>query len=149
SHGITGPLALLALTLIDAIKIDGQAGAIRRICRWLDTWERQASGGAWWPEIVTLDDLDRGEPRQRGPVRPSWCYSTPGMARAQQLAGRALGHIDRQRNAETAFAACISDPAQLGRLVDRGLCQGTAGLLTAARRITADALTPIPVGPLA
>ncbi|WP_018503842.1 lanthionine synthetase C family protein [Parafrankia discariae] len=149
AHGITGPLALLALTLIDGVTVDGHAGAISRICRWLDTWERQTSAGSWWPEFVTLDDVDQGEPRQPGPLRPSWCYGTPGIARAQQLAAHALDDAARQRNAEAAFTGCVSDPAQVGRLLDRGLCHGTAGLLTAARRITADALTPIPLGPLA
>ncbi|WP_322770107.1 lanthionine synthetase LanC family protein, partial [Frankia sp. Cr1] len=72
AHGICGPLALLALTLSDGITVDGHAEAITRICQWLDTWVRQASGGSWWPEIVTLDDLHRGEARQPGPLRPSW-----------------------------------------------------------------------------
>jgi hypothetical protein len=149
AHGITGPAALLALTLIDGVTVDGQTDAITRTCQWLDTWERHTGGGSWWPEFVTPDDLDRGEPSQPGPLRPSWCYGTPGIARAQQLAGRALGDPTRQRNAETSFAICITDPTQLGRLTDRGLCHGTGGLLAAARRIAADALIPIPIGPLA
>ncbi|WP_045876519.1 lanthionine synthetase C family protein [Pseudofrankia sp. DC12] len=149
AHGITGPLALLALTSIDGLEISGQAEAITRICQWLDTWERQAGAGTWWPQHLTLDDLDRGEPHQRGPLRPSWCYSTPGIARAQQLAGRALADLNRLHKAEAAFAACITDPAQLGRLIDRSLCHGTGGLLTVARRINAEALTPIAIEPLA
>ncbi|CAJ61346.1 MULTISPECIES: lanthionine synthetase C family protein [Frankia] len=149
AHGITGPLALLALTLIDGVTVDGHAEAITRVCQWLDTWQRQTSEGSWWPEFVTLDDLDRGELHLSRPPRLSWCYGAPGIARAQQLAGRALGDTARQRTTERAFAACITDPAQLGSLVDRGLCHGTAGLLTAARRIAADALTPIPIEPLA
>ncbi|MBX6389648.1 MAG: lanthionine synthetase C family protein [Frankia sp.] len=148
AHGVAGPATLLALTLIDGVTVDGHPEALNRICQWLDTWKRQSDGGAWWPEFVTLDDLDRAAPRQPGPLRPSWCYGTPGIARAQQLAGIALGDIARQRGAEAAFAACIKDPAQLGRIVDRGICHGTAGLLTTARRITADALAPIPIGPL-
>ncbi len=150
AHGICGPLALLALTLSDGIAVDGQAEAITRICQWLDIWEQQtADGGSWWPQIVTLADLDRGTTSQQGPLRPSWCYGTPGITRAQQLAARALHDPARQRRAETAFIDCLNDPVQLGRLVDRSLCHGTAGLLTAARRIAADALTPIPIGPLA
>jgi hypothetical protein len=148
AHGITGPAALLALALLDRVKVDGQEQALAAICQWLDTWERQANGGSWWPETVTLDDLDRCEPRQPGPLRASWCYGTPGIARAQQLTARALGDTTRQQNAETAFTACIADPTQTGRLVDRGLCHGTAGLLTAARWIAADAHTPIPLAPL-
>ncbi|EIV91313.1 lanthionine synthetase C family protein [Frankia sp. QA3] len=150
AHGIAGPLALLALTHLDGVHVDGQTEAITRIVRWLDSWQRHArEGAAWWPQTVTLSDLECAEPAQTGPLRPSWCYGTPGIARAQQLAARALGDTTRQHNAETAFVACITDPMQLGRLVDRGLCHGTAGLLTAARRITADALIPISIGPLA
>ncbi|MGH3803304.1 MAG: lanthionine synthetase LanC family protein, partial [Pseudonocardiaceae bacterium] len=111
-------------------------------------WERQSDGGAWWPEIITLDELRRGDTSQPGPLRPSWCYGTPGVARAQQLAARALGDATRQHNAEAAFTGCVNDPQQMSRLIDRSLCHGTAGLLAAARRIAADALTPIPLTPL-
>lgn len=147
AHGVTGTLALLALTLNDGITVDGHVQAITRICQWLDTWQQQADG-TWWPQTVTLDDLRRGRPGQRGPLRPSWCYGTPGIARAQQLAARALHDTSRRYLAEAAFSACASDPAQTGRLTSRGLCHGTAGLLAAGRRIAADALTPIPVTPL-
>lgn len=146
AHGISGIQALLALTLADGIAADGQAEAIRRICRWLDTWQQQTrDGGIWWPQTVTLHDLHRGTPSQQGPLRPSWCYGTPGIARAQQLAALALGDIARQHLAETAFTACIRDPAQTSQLTGRGLCHGTAGLLAAGRRIAADAITPVPL----
>jgi hypothetical protein len=42
----------------------------------------------------------------------------------------------------------VTDPFQIRRLTDRGLCHGTAGLLSTGRRIAADALTPTPVTPL-
>lgn len=149
AHGIAGPLALMALTMSEGIQVHGQPAAVTRICQWLDHWERQTeSGHAWWPEIVTLDELHQGDTVQPGPLRPSWCYGTPGIARAQQLAARALGDTARQRKAETAFAACISDPEQLASLTCRSLCHGTAGLLAAGRRIAADALTPISTAPL-
>jgi hypothetical protein len=148
AHGITGPAALLALTLLDGVTVDGQRDALTTICHWLDTWQRPASEGAWWPQFVTLDDLDHGEPHQPGPLRPSWCYGSPGITRAQQLAARALSDTARQHLAETAFAACIRDPAQLARLTEPGLCHGTAGLLSTARRLAADAQTPIALAPL-
>ncbi|MGC9671417.1 lanthionine synthetase C family protein [Planosporangium sp. 12N6] len=148
AHGITGPLALLALTMRDGITVDGHAEAITRICRWLDTWQQYADGRAWWPQTVTLTDLRRGAPDQQAPLRPSWCYGTPGIARAQQLAAQALRDTDRQHLAEAAFAGCVTDPAQIHRLIDRSLCHGTAGLLATARRIAADALTPRPLVPI-
>lgn len=134
AHGITGPLALLALTLRDGITVDGHAEAIQRICRWQDTWQQQTDGRAWWPQTVTLTEHYRGAPAQRGPLRPSWCYGTPGIARAQQLAAQALHDTDRQRQAEAAFAGCATDPPQTRQLEDRGLCHGTAGLLAGLRQ---------------
>ncbi|CNE69475.1 Lanthionine synthetase C-like protein [Mycobacterium tuberculosis] len=135
----------MALTMRDGLHVDGQAAALIRICQWLDHWERQSeSGHAWWPETLTLDELRRGATRKPGPWRPSWCYGTPGIARAQQLAARALGDTARQHKAEAAFAACVGDPEQLAHLTCRGLCHGTGGLVATGRRICADALTPIP-----
>lgn len=148
AHGITGPLALLALTMSDGITVDGHATAVTRICRWLDLWEQRSDSGAWWPQIITFDDIRRGEPAQPGPLRPSWCYGTPGIAHAQQLAARALADVARQRRVEAAFVGCVQDATQTARLIDRGLCHGTAGLLAVGQRMAADALTAIPLAPL-
>src|SRR5699024_1154281 len=74
-----------------------------------------------------------------GPPRPSWCYGTPGLARAQQLAGLALGDADRQRMAENALLACVADRTQLDRIRDASLCHGAAGLLHTAHRVARDA----------
>ncbi|MFV2008572.1 MULTISPECIES: lanthionine synthetase C family protein [unclassified Micromonospora] len=148
AHGITGPLALLALTHRDGISVNGHTTAITRICRWLDRWQQHTDSATWWPQTLTLDDLHRGTPAQRQPLRPSWCYGTPGIARAQQLAGIALHDTTRRHLADTAFTTCVTDPAQTRRLTDRSLCHGTGGLLATGRRIAADALTPTPVTPL-
>lgn len=145
AHGITGPLALLALTHREGVVVDGHLSAITRICRWLDLWQQHTDGGSWWPQTITRADLDRGAPAQRSPLRPSWCYGTPGIARAQQLAALTTQDKPRRHLAETAFASCINDPHQIGRLTDRGLCHGTAGLLACARRLTADAINPLPL----
>jgi class I lanthipeptide synthase len=102
----------------------------------------------WWPQTLTRAELHRGTPAQQTPLRPSWCYGTPGIARAQQLAAHALRDTARQHLAEAAFTRCVTDPAQIQRLSDRGLCHGTAGLLATARRIAADALTPTPLTPI-
>lgn len=147
AHGITGPLALLALTHRDGITVDGHTTAITRICRWLDTWQQHTNGTTWWPQTLTRAELHNGTPAQQTPPRPSWCYGTPGIARAQQLAAHALRDTTRQHLAEAAFTSCVTDPAQTRSLTGRSLCHGTAGLLATARRITADTLTPTPLTP--
>ena len=72
-------------------------------------------------------------------TRPSWCYGTPGIARAVQLAAIAVGDVDRQRSAEQAIAACLTDPQPL---TEPGLCHGLAGLYQTAFRAAADATSP-------
>ncbi|MGH3767808.1 MAG: lanthionine synthetase C family protein [Pseudonocardiaceae bacterium] len=142
AHGISGPLALLALAMKQGIIVEGHAGAIGRICQWLNAWRHEAPTGSWWPERVSLVELRTGRSIHHGPARPSWCYGTPGLARAQQLAGQALDDPIRQQMAEHALASCLSDPAQLGRITDPALCHGWAGLIATAWCAAADARSP-------
>lgn len=142
AHGITGPLLLLSQAARRGVTVAGQHEAIATICVWLDTWEQQSEAGAWWPECISLADLYTQQTAQRGPARPSWCYGTPGIARAQQLAAIATGDTKRQQAAEEHLATCLSDPVQLARLTDAGLCHGWAGVYQTAWRAAHDAATP-------
>jgi len=139
AHGITGPLALLALAMRHTIIVPGHGEAIGRICTWLDTWRQPGPAGPWWPEKITVADLRAGRPGVVGPARPSWCYGTPGIVRAQQLAGIALGDPARQQTAEDALSRCLADPIQLGRIIDPSLCHGWAGLAAMLWYAAADA----------
>jgi hypothetical protein len=143
AHGVTGPLALLAQARRAGITIDGHTDAMNTICAWLDTWRHDdGATGAWWPQWITRQQHRTGQPDQHRPLRPSWCYGTPGLARAQQLAGIATGDTARQQMAEDALAGCLSDPDQLGQLIDASLCHGWAGLYQTTWRAARDALTP-------
>jgi hypothetical protein len=142
AHGIAGPLALLAQSLRRGITVDGHRDAMAVICAWLDTWRQDTDAGPWWPQWITRDEVRTGRSNQRGPLRPSWCYGTPGLARAQQLVGIATGDLRRQQLAEHALTEALSDPAQLARIIDTSLCHGWAGLHQAAWRAARDALTP-------
>ncbi|MEU4165184.1 MULTISPECIES: lanthionine synthetase C family protein [Micromonosporaceae] len=139
AHGITGPLALLALAMRQHIGVPGQTEAIGRICSWLDRWQQTGPAGPWWPEKITAAELHAGKPAASGPARPSWCYGTPGIARAHQLAGIALGDCARQQAAEEALARCMADPVQLNQVIDPSLCHGWAGLAATLWYAAADA----------
>ncbi|MGV9386231.1 lanthionine synthetase C family protein [Nonomuraea sp. NPDC003707] len=140
SHGIGSVLALLSLAVIRNVPVPGAIEAIEAICTWTDEW-RQDGSGPWWPGSITLDQVreQRIDPSQR--PRPSWCYGISGTARAQQLAGMALGDAARKQSAESAMLATLRDPTQLDRLPEIGLCHGTAGLLQSAWWMAADAHT--------
>ncbi|QFY11516.1 lantibiotic modifying enzyme [Nonomuraea phyllanthi] len=142
SHGIASALALLSLAVLRNVGVAGVKEAIERICAWTDTWRQQDDAGAWWPGTVTIEQAreQRIDPSQR--PRPSWCYGISGTARAQHLAGMALGDERRQESAEEAMLAALRDPVQLDRLLECGLCHGMAGLLHSAWRMAADARTP-------
>jgi hypothetical protein len=142
AHGISGPLALLSLAMRAGVTVERHADAIERICAWMDSWRQPGLSGPWWPQWITEAELRRGRPEAAGPYRPSWCYGTPGIARAQQLAALALSHTRRQAQAEHALAASISDPAQLAMIDGSGLCHGLSGVYQTAWRAAEDATAP-------
>ena len=136
AHGISGPRALLATAARRGYAVPGHETAIIRICRWLDRWRVRAGERTWWPPFVTAAGRRRSN---SGPTRPSWCYGTPGLARAQQLAGLAIGDRRRQHEAEQALAACLGDERQLALVTDPFLCHGWAGIIQTTRRVAEDA----------
>jgi hypothetical protein len=142
AHGLAGPLALLSAAMIAGITVSGHHEGIERICAFLDVWRQHDTIATWWPETVNLAEYEQRRPTKTTPGRPSWCYGITGIARAQQLAGRALGDASRQQDACEALAAALGDERQLEQLTDAGLCHGWTGVLHTTRRVAAD--TPEP-----
>ncbi|ABD10506.1 hypothetical protein ThrDRAFT_02324 [Frankia casuarinae] len=141
AHGAAGPLALLSLATRAGIRVHGQTNAINALCAFYDQWRHDSPSGPSWPQWITRADQQAARPAQPGPARPSWCYGTPGIARALQLAGIATGDTTRQNAAEQALAACLTDSTQLAHLTEAGLCHGWAGLYQTVARAAADATT--------
>lgn len=140
AHGIGGVLALLALAALRGITVPGHLHALRTICAWLDRWRTDTDHGPTWPYWITRPELRTDRPGPAGPRRPSWCYGTAGLARAQQLAGRALADTSRQLAAETALIDTLTNTAHLATVTDPSLCHGYAGLAHTAARMAEDAL---------
>lgn len=141
AHGAAGLLALLALATSHGCAVDGQHEAIETLIGWFDRWQQDTSTGPWWPQWLTREELLSGRPTQPGPGRPSWCYGTVGIARAQQLAAIATNNQQRQDAAEAALAASLTD-TQLDRITEPGLCHGIAGIYQTAHRAAHDARNP-------
>ncbi|UGQ13569.1 lanthionine synthetase C family protein [Yinghuangia sp. ASG 101] len=141
AHGIGGVLAALSAATRTGVRVDGLPTAIGRILAWLDRWRQDAETGSWWPYWITPAQQRIGSPGE-GPQRPSWCYGTAGLARAQQLAALATGDADRRRAAETALLKAVTDPAQTAQITSQSLCHGTAGLAHIAQRVAVDSAEP-------
>lgn len=137
AHGITGPLALLALAKRQGVTVRGQDEAMERICRWLDQIRQIDQHGVRWPRWI-----NETAAVPTNTATPSWCYGTPGLVRAQQLAAIALGDAERKHMAERALLYCLADSRQLDQLMDRGLCHGVGGLLRVVQRVAEDADNP-------
>ncbi|GAB3284184.1 lanthionine synthetase C family protein [Kineosporia babensis] len=133
AHGICGPLAVLALAWIKGIKVTGHEDAIARIMEHLDAVQQTNGVTCWW---------DRWDTECRTSPPPlSWCYGTPGIARAQQLAGLALDDCGRRSTVEQAILQQISAPNPAGT-GGSTICHGTAGVLRACEHIAHDAANP-------
>lgn len=130
AHGISAVIALLAHAICHGHDTPPTHAALAALCRWTDAHRHNNPDGPWWPGYVTPG----AHPTRH---RPSWCYGTPGIARAQQLAGLAQHDTTRQQNAENATLAVLQNHTQRRRLREIGLCHGKAGLLQATCRMAA------------
>ncbi|MGC5363685.1 lanthionine synthetase C family protein [Streptomyces sp. DT24] len=129
AHGVAGPIALLALSARAGHTVAGGHQVLTQCCRLLEERTHYlANGGVAWPETITLDDWANGPAVPKRPGRPSWCYGTPGIARALQLAAIACFHTAARHLAEDALTTCASDPEQLARIDNATVCHGWAGL---------------------
>ena len=135
AHGISAIITLLAYAILHGHDTPAARHAVAALCRWTDLHRHDDPAGSWWPGYVSAGT---GPKRHR----PSWCYGTAGIARAQQLAGLAHHDTTRQQQAETAMLSALRDPAQRDRLPEIGLCHGKAGLLQSACRMAATSTDP-------
>ena len=140
AHGIAGPMALLGHAAHAGITVDGHQHTITGLLAWLDRWRAQTDAGRpAWPYWITPAELRARRAARPHPQRPSWCYGSPGLARAIQVAALGVGDLHRAHAAETALLATLSDPAQIAQLGDLSLCHGVAGLAHLAVAVAADA----------
>ena len=135
AHGISAVIALLAYAILHGHDSATAYNALAELCSWTDAHRQIDAAGIWWPGYVTPGT----SPKRH---RPSWCYGTPGTARAQQLAGLAQHDNVRQQHAESAMLAVLQDTNQRNRLSEIGLCHGKAGLLQSACRMATTSTDP-------
>ncbi|MDG4791770.1 lanthionine synthetase C family protein [Micromonospora sp. WMMD1102] len=138
AHGICGPLALLSLAWRAGVRVPGQDEAIARIVDWLLVWREPDVAGRYWPAVLSLANLQR-RPASLPRARSAWCYGAPGVARAIQLAGLALGRADWTAVAEESTRSLLANLDADHGVIDAGLCHGWAGLLHLTRLIGIDA----------
>ena len=145
AHGIAGILALLSGAMRAGAQVQGHVEVISELCATFDRYRQGSIACPRWPPVISLGKYSHGTAHTARRARPSWCYGTPGQARAQQLAGLAFGDHERMLTAERALTGCVLDRHVTGLLTDASLCHGWAGAVQTIRRAAADALSPGPL----
>jgi hypothetical protein len=143
AHGVPGLLALLAIATSAGVQVSGQERAMRVMAEWLLAKRIVRDGITWWPSTLG-SDTDPAD--DRVPGRVAWCYGTPGVVRALQLAGLTLGERSWADTAEDCLSGALEqalDPAENAPAdstpIDYSLCHGWAGLLHLLWRVHRDA----------
>lgn len=137
AHGMPGPLALLAMAWRSGVRAHGHAEAIETMLDFLITWSDEDEFGTYWPQALDPRTYTN-RPARLTRSRQAWCYGTPGIARAIQLAGFALDRPEWTELARTAVRDMFRQPNEQWRVQDTCLCHGWAGLLHVLARIDAD-----------
>ncbi len=134
AHGVSGPLALLALAKQAGVTVARHDEAILRILSLMRKWRLSDELGPFWPYSITLDG-----PSPSGRYREVWCYGAAGIGRALFLAGTVLDDEPWCETAHSAlrgaFAIALAGQSPIR---DFGLCHGWAGLLQIASRMAFD-----------
>ncbi len=147
SHGVPGPLTLMALAHLQGVTVPGMTASMGGIADWLSHYRLEDQWGVCWPTIVPLDvneaegagDLFRpASPSALLPSRTAWCYGSPGVARALWLAGQALKVQAYCDLAIDAMQAVFRKPVGERRIDSPTFCHGVAGLLQITLRFAQD-----------
>lgn len=135
SHGVAGPLALLALAWEQGVRVPRQREAMEATAALLRTWAVADRYGLFWPGYLSFAQWQRGPAAYDGTAKwPAWCYGAPGVSRALQLAGRALGRADFSDLARASVERLLVLPGRPGAstttpcaTVGPGRCTSSAG----------------------
>lgn len=128
SHGITGPLAFMSLALMYGVEVEGQREAIEKIVSTINDFKYTAKAAICWPGRIKFEEFI-AKSCLSGIDRASWCYGTPGIARAIYLAGKALNNEDYKSLAVKSLSSLLCLPEEFWMLNSPTFCHGYAGLL--------------------
>jgi hypothetical protein len=138
AHGIAGPLALLAIGHRQGVRVPGHVEAIRRVGGWLTARVARDAWGPYWPTTIGFTTELLGAIGPNAPTRAAWCYGTPGVARALQLAAPVAGEPGWADLAVATLRSVLDGPPERWRVTNPGLCHGAAGLLHVTTRVARD-----------
>lgn len=133
SHGIAGPLFVLAKSCKEGIETPGQKEAIELI---LKEYERFSwyDNGIWYaPGILSLDEYQQSGNREN--TRMSWCYGGIGALNSLLMAAKAVNDPDREMHYERIIGQMAQVSMEIMGLESPILCHGYAGTAAIFRNL--------------
>jgi lantibiotic biosynthesis protein len=144
AHGLPGPLALLSLTRIAGVEVQGLAETIHWAADWLISQSFSDEWGLNWPVAVPLrSPPEAAVSSSVSASHAGWCYGSPSIARALWLASSALGDDHYRNLALAAMRAAYLRPIAQRKLYSPTFCHGLAGLLQITLRFSNDSGDPL------
>lgn len=115
SHGVAGPLALMALAWEQGVRVPGQREAMEATAGLLRTWAVTDRHGVFWPGYLSFAEWQRGPDAYTGAAK--WRPGATGLpgcpAHCNWRGGLSAGRTSRTWPAPR-WTGCSPSPAELG-----------------------------------
>ncbi|MCJ7992734.1 lanthionine synthetase C family protein [Priestia sp. OVS21] len=129
AHGISGCLALLAISKLQGYEIEKQDQAIEKISNWLIGWTQPDEYGPLWPGRISWEEHVLNECKSKATPYEAWCYGEAGIARSLWLAGAALNKSEWKNISLDTFIGMNQRSKSNYTLISPTYCHGMAGTL--------------------
>ncbi|RPK26123.1 lanthionine synthetase C family protein [Paenibacillus xylanexedens] len=137
SHGIAGPIALMSIAILKGLPAEPFKDQLSKLTDWLVQWKVNGEDGIYWPGRVSYEEWKLGNLHVENKMHPrdSWCYGTPGIARAIWLAGNALENKELSNLALESYLDMEKRIDMDGGLISPTVCHGLSGWLLLIQRM--------------
>lgn len=144
SHGISGPIALMSISILKGVSSEELRNEVNELTHWLVKWKVEGEEGIYWPGRVSYEEWKQGRLYAENKLFPrdSWCYGAPGIARSIWLAGQALQNEEWSLIALQAYMDMEERIEDNGGMISATLCHGLAGWLHLIQRMYSETGEP-------
>jgi lantibiotic modifying enzyme len=122
AHGVPGVIGLLGAAYAAGVAKGRALSLVEGAVSWLLMQKPLQRYEDVLPYWITSEN------KQGKKARLGWCYGAPGIAASLLYAARCVGRENWEQEATRLALAAAKVPLQKSRIVDAGLCHGSAGL---------------------
>ncbi|MGL5646440.1 MAG: lanthionine synthetase C family protein [Clostridium sp.] len=131
SHGIAGIMVTLGLIKENGIRVDGIEEAINRLMQEFIEYRHhdEVAKSIYWPAMLDGQSYIRKRKNENLSKKDTWCYGTPGIARALYLTGKIMKETNVEKIGLDALIKLAEKDVNCYKLNLGIVCHGYSGLL--------------------